>query len=115
VLCLAVDLLPLSAMLPKTVGEAASRLQDLVFAAQSRRSIERWRDHHDGRKDLSVVLVRTAYQEDVAEVAGKAMDFSGQTIGQRWSDGYAAGEVFAKAVEQGLPELGVAGLSVIEL
>ncbi|WP_373562949.1 patatin-like phospholipase family protein [Sphingomonas melonis] len=41
-LCIAVDLLPLDGRLPTTLGEAAGRMQDLIFAAQSKRSVARW-------------------------------------------------------------------------
>ncbi|QNE33002.1 hypothetical protein F1C10_14465 [Sphingomonas sp. NBWT7] len=42
-LCIAVDMLPASGIRPSTLGELVSRTQDLIFAAQSRRRIERWR------------------------------------------------------------------------
>ncbi|KQS03640.1 hypothetical protein ASG11_04765 [Sphingomonas sp. Leaf357] len=87
-LCLAVDLLPLGQVLPATVGEAASRMQDLIFAAQSRRTLERWRMAHAGNDEISLTLVRIAYADQGDEVAGKAMDFSGPTIERRWAAGY---------------------------
>lgn len=112
VLCIAVDLLPLAAALPTTVGEAASRMQDLIFAAQSRRTIARWQDHYAGRRDASIVLARLAYTDQAREVAGKAMDFSGATIWQRWEAGYCAAKNLIKAYEgNGLP-IGSPGLHV---
>jgi NTE family protein len=89
-LCLAIDLLPLGQELPATVGEAASRMQDLIFAAQSRRTVERWQMAHAGNDEISLTLVRIAYADQGEEVAGKAMDFSGPTIERRWAAGYKA-------------------------
>jgi NTE family protein len=96
-LCLAIDLLPLGQALPATIGEAASRMQDLIFAAQSRRTIARWQAAHAGRHDISKTLVRVAYHEQTEEVAGKAMDFSGPTIERRWAAGHRA---MQRVVEQ---------------
>ena len=89
VLCIAVDLLPLPAELPTTIGEAASRMQDLISAAQSRRAISRWQAYYADHQDASIVLARLSYTDQAREVAGKAMDFSGATIQQRWDAGYA--------------------------
>ena len=77
---IAVDLLPLRQPLPMTLSEMAGRMQDLTFAAQSRRSIARWRVAYADRTDVSVTLLRLSYDEQGVEVAGKAMDFSGPTI-----------------------------------
>lgn len=109
--CLAIDLLPLCQPLPQTIGEAASRAQDLIFAAQSRRSIARWQADYAGRDDASVTLLRVAYAEQDDEVAGKAFDFSAPTIEQRWAAGYRAG---LRAIERiaSLP-LATAGLTVL--
>ncbi|WP_426162803.1 patatin-like phospholipase family protein [Sandarakinorhabdus sp. DWP1-3-1] len=112
VLCIAVDLLPLSGTLPATLGEAASRMQDLVFAAQSRRTIARWRESYGSRDDVSITLLRIAYTDQSNEVAGKAMDFSRLTIRQRWKSGQAAvGSVIEAAVAQAAN--GVPGLCII--
>ena len=96
-LCLAIDLLPLSQRLPTTLGEAAGRMQDLIFAAQSRRTLERWAAVHDGDETFSLTVVRVAYGDQSDEVAGKAMDFSGPTIERRWTAGY---ESMLRVVEQ---------------
>jgi hypothetical protein len=60
-LCIAVDLLPLCGPLPTTIGETASRLQDLVFASQSRRTIARWQAEYAQRDDVRMSLLRLAY------------------------------------------------------
>ena len=39
-------------------------------------------------QDVSLTLVRIAYEDQGDEVAGKAMDFSGPTIERRWNAGY---------------------------
>jgi NTE family protein len=111
VLCIAVDVLPLRQHLPATLGEAAGRMQDLIFAAQSRRAISRWQDVYASRNDVSIAFVRLAYTEQGNEVAGKAMDFSAHTIRQRWSAGHLAA---IKAVEQiDKTMLGVPGLKFL--
>jgi NTE family protein len=112
-LCLAVDLLPLSQPLPKTLGEAASRMQDLIFAAQSRRSIARWQAVHAGRDDISLSLVRLAYTEQDNEVAGKALDFSGPTIEHRWSAGYRSGMRAVRGADAQSLKIGQPGLNVV--
>lgn len=38
-LCIAIDLMPLRAPRPKTLGDMVTRSQDLMFATQSRRAI----------------------------------------------------------------------------
>ncbi|WP_169833118.1 patatin-like phospholipase family protein [Sphingomonas panacis] len=114
-LCIAVDLLPLCGPLPTTLGDAASRMQDLIFAAQSRRTIARWQAAYAARSDTRMSLVRVAYTEQQDEVAGKALDFSGSTIEQRWAAGQAAGMRVAAGVRAGTVAIGATGLNVVEL
>ena len=90
-LCIAVDLFPLAAPRPQSIGEAVGRAQDLTFALQSRRSIDHWRSvyAHDPRfAGASMTLVRLAYVDQAPEVAGKAMDFSTISTQHRWAAGY---------------------------
>ncbi|MCK8458371.1 patatin-like phospholipase family protein [Sphingomonas faeni] len=114
-LCIAVDLLPLHGPKPATLGEAASRMQDLIFAAQSRRSIARWKAAYTGREGITLSLVRLAYNEQDEEVAGKALDFSPPTVEQRWSAGYRAGMLAVKGVHTEAMLIGVPGFNVIKL
>jgi len=114
-LCIAVDLLPLHGPKPATLGEAASRMQDLIFAAQSRRSIERWRDAYVGREDIHLSLLRLSYTDQDEEVAGKALDFSAPTIEQRWSAGYRAGMLAVQGVQTETISVGMAGFNVLQL
>ncbi|MEG3085680.1 patatin-like phospholipase family protein [Sphingomonas sp. PB2P12] len=79
-LCIAVGLLPLDGPRPTTRGEAVSRLQDLIFAAHSRRTIDRWEAAHADRRDFALSLVRLGYTEQDDDVAGKTLDFSAVTI-----------------------------------
>ena len=111
-LCIAVDLLPSVGPVPETLGEAASRAQDLAFAVQSRRTIARWQATHAGRTDICLSLVTLAYTDQAAEVAGKAFDFSGPTIDQRWSAGRQAGERLAGQVAAGSFTIAAAGFRV---
>lgn len=111
-LCIAVDLLPLCQPLPQTIGEAASRAQDLIFAAQSRRSIARWQAAYAGREDVSVALLRCAYTDQADEIAGKAFDFSGPTIERRWASGHRAG--LAMIERLGSLAIGAPGLTAYD-
>jgi NTE family protein len=111
-LCIAVDLLPLGQRLPRTLGEAAGRMQDLIFAAQSRRSLARLQAAFVDRDDVSITLVRLAYADQAAEVAGKAMDFSGPTIQRRWSAGRTAAEEVVEALGRGALDIGRPGLRI---
>lgn len=113
-LCLAVDLLPLAQSLPRTLGETASRMQDLIFAAQSRRTIARWQSAYAGDDDVRMTLVRLAYADQSLEVAGKALDFSGPTIEQRWSAGHASAMHVIARADAGSLRIGDAGLTVID-
>lgn len=114
-LCIAVDLLPASGAAPRTLGEAAGRMQDLVFAAQSRRSIARWKARYDGRDDRSLCLVRLSYNQQDEEVAGKAFDFSGPTLAKRWAAGHDAGVRLVARLDAGVIAVGQKGLSVTEM
>ncbi len=110
-LCVAVDLLPLSGDRPRTLGEAAGRMQDLTFAAQSSRSIARWQAVYAGRDDHRVALARLPYAEQRDEVAGKALDFSGPTLARRWTAGHRAGMRLLEALEDGSITIDVPGLT----
>jgi NTE family protein len=114
VLCIAVDLLPLEAALPRTLGEAAGRMQDLIFAAQSRRSLARWQAEYSDRNDVSITLFKLAYGDQEREIAGKAMDFSGPTIRERWSAGFEAANRLIAGLESGRPQIGFPGLHVLD-
>lgn len=92
-LCIAVDLLPLRGPLPATLGEVMVRTQDLLFAAQSRRSIAAWQTIFDARAAAgsarAVTLVQLSYGDHCREVSGKAFDFSAPSAAQRWAAGRA--------------------------
>lgn len=113
-LVLAVDLLPLAQGLPTTFGEAAGRMQDLIFAAQSRRTIDRWRAQHRDSRNASTTLVRIAYTDQANEVAGKAMDFSGPSIEHRWASGYAAMIRVIGRLKDGRVDLSSPGFNVVD-
>jgi len=90
VLCFASDLLPLRSGPPRTLGEVIGRTQDLIFAAQSRRTIMHWQGLLGAGTTPSsapIKLVKVAYSEQNREVAGKAMDFSPRTVRERWDHG----------------------------
>lgn len=112
VLCIAVDLLPLGQPLPTTFGETAGRMQDLIFAAQTRRTIARWQAAHAADPAIRITLARIAYTEQADEVAGKAMDFSGPTIARRWAAGHTAGLELVERIKVGMLPVDTVGLTV---
>ena len=104
VLCIAVDLLPISSPRPHSLGEMIGRTQDLIFGIQSRRTIERWKAAYatDGaHADHSVTFVRLAYADQGREVAGKAMDFSPKSVRDRWDAGQRDGNALAIRISDG--------------
>lgn len=93
VLCIAFDLLPLAAPAPLTLGDTAARMQDLLFASQSRRAIAAWQAIYAERArrgdQASVTLLHISYTDQAQEVSGKAFDFSRLSAEARWQAGYA--------------------------
>lgn len=115
-LCIAVDLLPVAASRPQSLGEMIGRTQDLLFACQSRRTIERWKGTYraDGNHtDQSVTLVRLAYANQDREVAGKAMDFSPGSVRYRWDAGRHDGQSLAEDLFLERVQIGRPGLTVM--
>ena len=115
-LCIAVDLLPLEAPRPSTLGDTISRMQDLMFATQSRRAIAAWQAIFDERKQRgdapSVTLLHIAYSAQQHEVSGKAFDFSPESAASRWRAGH---EDLGRALDRiaaGEVPIGEPGLSV---
>ena len=91
VLCVALDLLPLAAPRPATLGQAMTRTQDLLFAAQSRLILDGWVARAAaGGATPPVTVLHLAYDGHAVEVAGKAFDFSPASVRHRWDAGYAA-------------------------
>lgn len=113
-LCIAVDLLPLAGPRAPTLGGLISRAQDLVFAAQSRRTLARWQDHYATAPDkaaASVTLVRLRYADQQDEVAGKALDFSPRSVRARWDAGLRDGRALVAALADGDIPFGGRGLT----
>lgn len=120
-LCLAIDLLPLRAPPPRTLGNAAERMQDLMFATQSRRAIEGWRRFYDVRASQavpgdvahpSVTLIHLAYGAQAPEVCGKAFDFSPASAAYRWEQGHRDMTRVLERLRVGEVAVGKPGLSV---
>jgi NTE family protein len=120
-LCLAVDLLPLRAPPPRTLGNAAERMQDLMFATQSRRAIEAWQRYYDLRTATAagdkadqpaVTLVHLAYGAQEPEVCGKAFDFSPESAAYRWDQGHRDMARVLERLEAGEMPIGQPGLTV---
>ena len=115
-LCIAVDLLPLRGPRPTTLGEAIVRMQDIVFAAQSRRAIAAWQAIFDAKAAAgtcrAVTLLHIAYADQQREVSGKAFDFSPRSARARWDAGLADLSAALHALDgqmnarPGLPVLG---------
>lgn len=115
-LCIAVDLLPATAHQPRTLGEMAGRAQDLLFACQTRRSIERWQAAYAGGSPngRSVTLVRLTYADQEREVAGKAMDFSPASARVRWDAGLRDGLALVERLASGDIGIGNPGLTIVD-
>lgn len=115
-LCIAVDLMPLHERPPRTLGEAIGRAQDLMFAAQSRRTLERWQGAyaHDPRfAGASVTVARLAYADQEREVAGKAMDYSPESIRARWDAGHRDASALLDRLDAGEIATGAPGLTIV--
>ncbi len=115
-LCIAVDLLPLRGPRPSSLGESIIRMQDLMFAAQTRRTIAAWQALFDERTlhgaTASVNILLLAYSDHKREVSGKAFDFSPESARLRWQAGYHDLHRALGALEAGRVVIGQPGLSV---
>lgn len=113
-LVIALDLLPLSSPIPRSLGEAAGRMQDLIFAAQTRRSVGAWAEIYrlHGPGAPAVTLARLAFADQSREVAGKAFDFSAETAGERWAAGAATMDAFLDRLDAGEVAFGEPGLTI---
>jgi NTE family protein len=117
-LCITADLLPLADRRPRTLGESMSRAQNLTFAAQSRRTIEHWKAVYaldPQRQAASVTLVRLSYTDQASEVAGKAMDFSPESIRHRWQAGHRDTLAMLARLTSDDIALGRAGLTISQM
>ena len=112
-LCLAIDLLPAAAPRPRSLGELAERAQDLIFAAQSRRSLAGWKAILDQRADRAVTLVHLQYADQEREVAGKAFDFSPETAHRRWAAGDRDMSAVLASLDAGEIAAGAPGLTIV--
>jgi NTE family protein len=113
-LCIAVDLLPLAQALPRTLGEAGSRLQDLLFAVQSRRSLARWREAYVSHEKPGITFAKLTYESQQDEVVGKALDFSAASLERRWRQGREQGQNLLDAIGRGDVALRAEGLGVYD-
>jgi NTE family protein len=115
-LCIAIDLLPLGAPRPETLGGTVARMQDLMFATQSRRAIAAWQALYDERARNgdpgSVTILHIAYANHAREVSGKAFDFSPQSVAERWASGRDDLAGALAALDGGAVAAGEAGLGV---
>jgi NTE family protein len=111
-LCIAVDLLPLAQALPRTIGEAGSRMQDLLFAAQSRHSLARWRAIYASDGTPGITFAKLTYDAQQDEVVGKAMDFSSASLELRWRKGRELGQNLLDAIDRGDVPLLSKGLGI---
>lgn len=118
-LCIAVDLLPLRAPRPHTLGETIIRAQDLMFATQSRRTIAAWQTLYDERTrngaSTSVALLHIAYSNHSREVSGKAFDFSAESIATRWREGSADMAIALDDLAAGRIPVGEPGMAVYSM
>lgn len=113
-LCVAADLLPLGGPAPVTLGDSIARAQDLALAIQTRRTIDHWQMVHHLRGDGGgVALARLAYADQAREVAGKALDFSPESVAERWSAGRADGDALAARIAEGAVDVQVGAFTLL--
>lgn len=111
-LCFAVDLFSGAGARPTTFDGALERAQDVIFGAQSARTLRAFRreqrlrhqlqqalegaspvarcqERADGREGPpgQVDVVMTAYRPSAHEIGAKTLDFSAAALGERWSAG----------------------------
>ncbi|HUD91053.1 MAG TPA: patatin-like phospholipase family protein [Sphingobium sp.] len=115
-LCIAIDLLPLRAPKPNTLGDTAARMQDLIFATQSRRAIAAWQAIFDERAHrgdaASVTIMHIVYAAQSEEVSGKGFDFSSRSAGMRWQAGYVDMAKALAVLQEGKLSIGEPGLAL---
>lgn len=122
-LCIALDLLPQEAPDPATLGETTNRVQDLIFANQSRRAFAAWQAIFDervakaesDREPPSITVLRLAYSDQRDEVSGKAFDFSPLSARARWDVGRNDMADALALMNSGQVETGQPGLTVFKL
>lgn len=122
-LCIALDLLPREAPGPTSLGEATSRVQDLIFASQSRRALAAWQAVYDREVALArdpgdvpaITVLRLAYADQGREVSGKAFDFSPLSARDRWQAGHADMSAALALLGARADEADTPGLTVLEL
>ncbi len=122
-LCIALDLLPREAPGPTSLGEATSRVQDLIFASQSRRALAAWQavfDREVARAQdpgdvPAITVLRLAYADQGREVSGKAFDFSPPSARDRWQAGHADMRAALDLLAQRGARADRPGLTVLEL
>lgn len=122
-LCIALDLLPQEAPDPATLGETMNRVQDLIFASQSRRAFAAWQTIFDervakaesDRETPSITVLRLAYSDQTDEVSGKAFDFSPLSARARWDSGRKDMADALTLMNAGQVETGQPGLAVFKL
>jgi NTE family protein len=122
-LCISLDLLPLEAPRPATLGDAICRMQDLMFATQSRRALAAWQGIFDARLAAhaagggegeipSITVLQLSYADQGQEVSGKAFDFSPASVRGRWAAGYRDVASALDQLERGIIAPGAPGLTI---
>ena len=82
----AVDLFSSAAPLPLGIGQAAQRLGDLIFAGQTKRTLNAW-SRIWGDRTPGAEVVSIAYEALEAETPLKGFDFSTGSLARRWAAG----------------------------
>jgi NTE family protein len=95
-LCVALDLVSRKGEHPRSIGAAAERMQDLIFANQSRQTILSLQREYQFRRmatgqepasGAAVRLLHLAYGGSEGATALKALDFTTDSIRSRWAAG----------------------------
>ena len=90
ILCFVVDLFSSRGERPKTLEQAAARRWDLLFANQTRQTLNRLkREYRYRASHPKVTMLHLAYRPSTQEAGPeKPFDFSRQTLTERWEAGY---------------------------
>jgi NTE family protein len=90
--CIAVELFSLHAARPTSLDSAAERVNDMIFASPTRRTLKGLKREYELREKLEpdgpqATLLHMAYYAGSDERAGKTFDYSPSSIRDRWAAG----------------------------
>jgi NTE family protein len=127
-LCFLVDLYSGEGPRPRSLDTSLERAQDIVFSAQTSRTLQAFRREQRLRHLLEraprtaardrlpppgqVDIVIAAYRALPHELAAKALEYSAASLGERWDAGRRDMEAGLDALSGGRPDIGDLGFSL---